>query len=219
MTSLSRELLDSIHEGIKQFRYKDIPTHKCPFDLLQYMEILWELKPKTIVEIGSGHGGSALWLAAMLPTYGLTDTKLYSFDRAPVQNIVDPRITYGKIDTQNPKEYLHRQLLESIEHPFLLIDDASHQYEHVLKILNFFHKWFHTGDYIIIEDGIVSALGREEEFNGGPLRAIGEFLAQHPDHYIIDQNRCNRYGAGVTWNPDGYIWCLGDPMIIPRFKS
>ncbi len=44
-------------------KYKDLLIAKNAFDLMIYEEIIWEVKPTIIIEIGSSQGGSALWLA------------------------------------------------------------------------------------------------------------------------------------------------------------
>ena len=33
-------------------------------------QLLWELKPRTVIEFGAYKGGSALWIADMLKMYG-----------------------------------------------------------------------------------------------------------------------------------------------------
>ena len=37
--------------------------------MAMYQMLLWELKPKTIIEIGSGTGGSAVWMADLMKSY------------------------------------------------------------------------------------------------------------------------------------------------------
>ncbi len=32
-------------------------------DLAIYARLMWELKPRTVIEVGTAKGGSALWLA------------------------------------------------------------------------------------------------------------------------------------------------------------
>ena len=43
---------------------------KDPLDLTILQQLLWELKPRTVIEFGAYKGGSALWLADMLKMYG-----------------------------------------------------------------------------------------------------------------------------------------------------
>src|SRR5579863_3456248 len=45
-------------------RYLGVHVFKCPFDLWIYQEILMEKRPDVIVECGTSHGGSALFIAS-----------------------------------------------------------------------------------------------------------------------------------------------------------
>ena len=62
-SAIPKHLLDSIQRGHFLYTYKGIPTFKNPFDWALYPILLWEVRPKTIIEIGSNQGGSAAWLA------------------------------------------------------------------------------------------------------------------------------------------------------------
>jgi len=41
------------------------------FDLIIVQQLLWEVKPQTVIEIGAYKGGSALWAADMMKMFGL----------------------------------------------------------------------------------------------------------------------------------------------------
>ncbi|MGO8739423.1 CmcI family methyltransferase [Rhodoblastus sp.] len=71
--------------------------------------------------------------------------------------------------------------------------------------MDFFHKHSLAGDYLIVEDGIISLIMDEAEFDGGPLMAIRAFMADHPGLYEVDRKRCDRFGKNVTWDLNGYI--------------
>ncbi|MGQ9724882.1 MAG: CmcI family methyltransferase [Tepidimonas sp.] len=58
---------------------------KNPFDFALYRLHVWHAKPRTILEIGSKHGGSALWLADTLQLYGV-DGRVVSVDINPVRS-------------------------------------------------------------------------------------------------------------------------------------
>ena len=47
-----------------------MPILKDPFDLTIAQQLLWELKPRTVIELGAYKGGSALWTADMLKMFG-----------------------------------------------------------------------------------------------------------------------------------------------------
>jgi cephalosporin hydroxylase len=44
---------------------------KHPMDIALYMLLIWELKPRTVIEIGSLAGGSAAWIGDTLNTCGI----------------------------------------------------------------------------------------------------------------------------------------------------
>ena len=43
---------------------------KDPLDQTILQQLLWELKPRTVIEFGAYKGGSALWIADMLKLFG-----------------------------------------------------------------------------------------------------------------------------------------------------
>jgi cephalosporin hydroxylase len=78
-----------------RYRYRDVPTIKNPFDLALYMMLLSRTHPRTIVEVGSAAGGSALWLASQCR--GLEfDTQILSVDLQPPVELsdADDRVTF-----------------------------------------------------------------------------------------------------------------------------
>src|SRR5262249_51663024 len=62
--------------------WRGLPLFKTAFDFAIYPQLLQELRPRTILEIGSGSGASALWLADLAPTLGL-DAVVHSVDIPP----------------------------------------------------------------------------------------------------------------------------------------
>ena len=85
-----------------------------------------------------------------------------------------------------------------------MIEDGPHTFEGSLSALNFFDQHMQSGEYIIVEDGVLEDL-RYRELKNGPKRAIKEFLATRPDNYRIDREYCDFYGHNVTWNINGYL--------------
>ena len=204
-TDINKELLAKIQKGVLRHEYKGILTWKSPFDLAMYQDLICKKRPKAILEFGSKFGGSALWFADMLANHELYDSHVYSFDHKPNKTLKHPRITFGYCDVAEPGNHLSDDFMRSLPRPFMVVEDSSHMYEHVLAILRFLHLWVDENDYIIIEDGIVEHLRSRPKYFGGPLKAIREFLSEHPDEYRIDRERCDFYGTNVTWALDGYI--------------
>jgi cephalosporin hydroxylase len=203
---LSKSAIMAIQKGTFRYRYKGVRMIKCPFDLALYTELIGDLRPGTILEIGSAAGGSALWFADQLRAHGLAESRVHSLDINPVRDVSDPLVSFGHIDLDQPSTWPAAGFIDVLRRPILLVDDASHRYEHVLAMLRFAHGWLRSGDYLAIEDGSLSYMpGYPPGYGGGPLRAIHEFLAEHPAEYRIDRKRCDLYGTNMTWNVDGYI--------------
>lgn len=202
---LSPAVMAGMQKGIMAWTYRGRPTWKCPMDLAIYSQILWELRPRSVVEFGSNRGGSALWLADQLTAFGVPDFHVYSLDIAPVADLDDARISFGFCDVADPAACVGLADLAALPKPLLVIDDASHIADHVLAVLRFVDQALEPGDYLIVEDGCLVALGWTEQYGGGPLAALRTFLKERGDRYMLDRVRCDTYGHNVTWNPEGYL--------------
>ena len=77
-------------------KWKDLGLYKSVYDIVIYWMLISELKPNTIIEYGSGLGGSAIWLADMAKILGL-ESKVYSYD-INKPNINYPRVTFHEFD-------------------------------------------------------------------------------------------------------------------------
>ena len=86
----------------------------------------------------------------------------------------------------------------------LIIEDGSHTYEDTIGALTKLHHLVTPGSYLIVEDGIVSALGVDYQFNGGPLKAIREFLVSHTN-FENDSQFSHMFGTNATFNVNGYL--------------
>lgn len=203
--ALPKGVVESMQKGIMNWSYRGLPTWKCPFDLAIYQDVIWEIKPRTIVEFGSHRGGSALWFADLLTNYGIEGAHVYSLDYHPVKDVVDPRITFGFCDVADPAEHIGLADLANLPKPLVVVDDASHMSAHVLAVLRFVDYALAKGDYLIVEDGSLNMLGWEKQYEGGPLAALKTFLGETGGRYEIDRARCDTYGRNVTWNPEGYL--------------
>jgi cephalosporin hydroxylase len=198
-------LLMKIQAGTMAYRYKGVPTLKNPFDLALYTSLLWSLKPRTIIEIGSYAGGSALWFADQLTLLGI-DGHVYSADIARVDSLCDPRVTFLEGDGRRPSDSFPAEMIDMLPRPLLVIEDADHSYDTSRSVLNHFAPLMRTNEYILIEDGILSDMGVADQYDGGPGRAITEFL-QSPAgrQWQVERTYCDYFGRNVTWNVDGYL--------------
>lgn len=189
------DLLMKIQQGTMAYRYRGVPMLKNPFDLALYSLLLEEVQPKTLIEIGSHAGGSALWFAEQRPM------RVISID-LEVPRLKHPSITFLHGDARSLRSTLD---IDDVAHPLLVVEDSDHRASTTAAVLDFFDEHLQSGEYIVIEDGILSDMRVAAQYEGGPLRAIHEFLARKPDRYEIDRTYCDYFGRNVTWNVDGYL--------------
>jgi cephalosporin hydroxylase len=197
--AFSRQVISAVQSSkwndekhkIPPINWKGVLNMKDPFELAIYPLLLWELKPATIIELGSFNGGSAAWLADMLEIQGI-DGRIYSFD-IDIDRIEasHPRVEFRKADTNN-LDSLDLDSLASLPHPWLVIEDA---HENVYNVLRFFGEQMMVGDYFIVED----TNGRIK------YREFKRFVLEQNDSFLVDTRYTDLFGYNVTWNPNAYL--------------
>jgi cephalosporin hydroxylase len=160
------------------FSWRGVPCFKSSYDIAVYAMLLHELRPRAVIELGSGAGGSSLLFADFCASMGLS-TKIMSVDRA-VADVSDPRIDFIQSDCS---EWLAAtaKAKDSFERPCLLIEDFHGDlagfFDSVDAILE-------DKDYLIIED----SLSKQSR--------IAEMIAGRP--YFIDCKYTDFFGINCT---------------------
>jgi cephalosporin hydroxylase len=205
-TSIPKPLLRTLQLRLHNFSYRGIPLQKNPFDLAIYSALLWELRPGTIFEIGSKNGGSAVWFADQIRSMDF-QSKIFSVDVVPVEQLIDPLVTFLEGDGRNLGQSFSPSLLSTLRRPWLIIDDADHSFETTDAVLRFFDGSLIPGDMIIIEDGIGTDLHPELYKDGlsHQHRAIRKFLEEKGDSYEMVARYCDFFGYNVTWCTNGFL--------------
>jgi len=204
-TPFSRPQLGAYHKGVMSYHYRDVMCNKSPIDIAIYLQLIHDVKPGTFIEIGTKLGGSALMFNDMVRTYGF-DTQIVSIDRSPPT--VDARFDGIRFVQGNvldlEKAFTDNNLFD-LPRPWILSDDSAHTYTACMKVLDFAHTHLLAGEYVIIEDGVLAELDLGDRFEGGPSRALEEYLSTHPDRFEIDTTYCDMFGINATTNPNGYL--------------
>lgn len=205
-SDIPKAFLDRLQASVHHYTYKGVQLVKSPFELALYPLLLWNLKPRTILEIGSKEGGSALWFADQAGMLGI-DARIVSIDLLPVDAIRHDRITFLEGDGRNLGATLTDDFLARLPRPWLVVEDADHLEETSTAVLDFFDPWLRVGDYIVIEDGILSNLFPETYpgCSSGPHRALKRFLSANGGRYRIDPLYCDFFGHNVTWASNGFL--------------
>jgi cephalosporin hydroxylase len=92
-------------------------------------------------------------------------------------------------------------------HPWLVIEDSAHTYESVHAVLDYFDQMLLSGDYIVVEDGVVADLRGQAylQYADGPNMAVADFLLDKGARFKIDSDTCDYFGSNVTYCPNAWL--------------
>ena len=175
-------------------------AQKCPLDLWIYQEILQETKPDLILETGTAHGGSALYLASVCELLGRGE--VVTVDISPIEGRPEhDRITYLTGPSTADEVVAEVKGHVAMHERVLVILDSDHSCNHVLDELRTYGPWVSPGSYLIVEDTNVNGHPVLPEHGPGPMEALEEFLAETED-FEIDTAREKFF---FTYNPRGFL--------------
>jgi cephalosporin hydroxylase len=180
----AQELIMS--QGVSEcMHWKGLPIFKTVFDFSIYTMMMWELKPKTVIEIGSGTGSSAVWMADTLKALGL-EAHVYSADlkKAPLEY---EGVTFIQGNCWVIERAFTSEFLRNAPHPWLFIEDA---HVNVHGVLSHFHPHFQKGDYMVVED----SLHKQD--------VLSKFMKQNHGCYKLDTRYTDFFGRNATCSHD-----------------
>jgi len=173
-------------QGVDEcMHWKGVPLFKTVYDCSIYSMMLWEIRPGTVIELGSGMGSSAVWMADLLKVFDFK-SHIYSVDLKKVELDYDG-VTFIRGDCLTIETVFPSEFLEALPHPWLFTEDA---HVNVCGVLTYFHQFFTVGDYVIVED------------SRPKYDAIEKFMAQHPGCYKVDARYTDFFGRNATCSRD-----------------
>jgi cephalosporin hydroxylase len=201
-TSL-REWLIYHHKEIvfNNMHWMGVRILKNPMDLWVYQEILFEVKPDIVIEIGSANGGSTLYLANILDCLNSGKIISIDIDRSNYK-VSHERIVCITGDSLS-EEVINEVKSLCLNKKVLVIHDGDHTEESVYKNLIIYSEFVTSKSYFIVEDSIIDIFTVEEGIGGhsGPLNAVLEFLKVNQSFTIDDK----REKYLLTYNQCGFL--------------
>ena len=172
--------------GMRSMEWRGQPLLKTAFDFALYPVIFHDVQPATILELGSGPGASAQWMAD-LPID--SKPRIISVDIQPTL-LQDSRVEFVQGDCNQIEKVLDQLQLDGSEGPLIVIEDA---HVNTAGILASVHELLRPGDYLILED------------SGNKQAAMDEFMSRHAECYRVDTAYTDFFGVNQTsaWNS---IW-------------
>ncbi len=179
---------------------------QCGSDLLTYADLIYRIKPDVIIETGTRQGGLAVFFATLLEkvnpestvvTVDIDDSGwVKTIGSGKVPESLRNRIVFIQGDSVSDS-VLRRVEAYAQNKRCLVMLDSLHTGDHVLNELTLYSRFVAVGSYMIVHDtNIESLMGIRDKiilyFNnpnlageGGPLKAIREFIRQN-DQFVID---------------------------------
>jgi cephalosporin hydroxylase len=197
------------------FSWLGLPIVQFPQDLAALQEIIWETRPRLVVETGVAFGGSAIFYASMMELLGgdgqvlSIDVEIKPHNRARIESHpLARRIKLIERDSLAPEVFAEAERLSAASGPTMVALDSLHSHQHVLAELKLYSKLVTPGFYLVVFDGFMDHF--PDLFDGGkpwgagnnPLTATREFLAGNED-FEIDWEILNK--LAITAAPEGYL--------------
>jgi cephalosporin hydroxylase len=200
------------NKGMYEPTWLGIPIIQFPDDIVMFQELLWKVRPDVVVETGFAHGGSAILSSSILELIGRgrvisVEVEIRQYNRVAIlSHPLSHRIEMIEGSSVDPK------IIEMVKSrigsaPKVLVTlDSNHSYDHVREELELYAPLVGEGSYLVAMDGAQALVadmprGRVEWREDNPLRAIHDFLREHPEWEIDPYyNRML-----ITSNPDGFL--------------
>lgn len=180
--------------------YFGVRAAKSPLDFWVYQEILYEMKPDVIIEIGNLYGGSTLALAHFCDLLGNGRVMGLDIDHSKIHTSVRNHQRITLMEGDACELYTTVSALIKKEESVLVIEDSSHTYENTLNVLRKYSQLTKPGHYFIVEDSICHH-GLTVGPSPGPFEAVETFVKEN-SNFTIDRTKEDFF---ITWNPKGYL--------------
>lgn len=165
--------------------WRGLPLFKSVYDFAIYPMLMWEHRPLTVIELGSGTGASALWFADLMRLYD-TDGRVFSIDiRKP--DVQDGLVSFLEGDCREIEAVLPYSTLAYLAHPWLVIEDV---HVNTLGILRHLAGVLRKDDYLIVED---SKLKHSE---------LACFAKEYGADFKVDTRYTDFFGRNATCSAD-----------------
>ena len=197
--------------------YRGLDILKCPQDFVLYHQLFYYTRPKTVIELGTYTGGMAIWIADTMKLLE-NPCQIYSMDldnsllEENVKRLKPENVTYLQGDSYVIEKTFTPGFLQTVLHPWVVIEDA---HVNTVNVLRHFHQFMKEGDYLIVEDTspwtcipstfLTPGEDRYEETGPQLLERLKSFLREYEEYYAVDSFFTDLYGYNSSWNWHGYI--------------
>ncbi|KAB7610070.1 cephalosporin hydroxylase [Amylibacter sp. SFDW26] len=212
------------------FSWQTRPIIQYPQDMVAVQEIIWDVKPDLIVEMGIAHGGSLIYNASILAMLDMCEAIEDGRTIDPAQS--KRRILGVDIDIREHNRIeiekhpmssridmiqgssIAPEIIQQVKdyaadyERILVCLDSNHTHSHVLAELEAYAPLTSVGSYCVVFDSIVEDLPEDmypdRPWGPGdnPKTALWDYVERHPE-FEIDKQMFEKLLISVC--PDGFL--------------
>ncbi len=188
-------------------RFQGIEVRHNPFDLWMTQQIIFEVRPECVIELGTGRGGEALYYARVLSAAGFENSSVVTVDAEDRTQEAAKLPMWGRVvfvqgDPASPAAF--EQVLQfARDRPAMVIVNYDGNAERFFAALRTYAPLVSEGSYLIAALTQVGGKQARNVPDPAARAAIERFLRDPAGKgFAADRSR-EMYLA--TWNPGGWL--------------
>ena len=194
-----------------------VPIIQTAEDMIIMQELIFEVKPDFVVEMGIAHGGSLIYYSSLLKMLGkgrvigvdidIREHNRKLIEKHPMIDIVD-MIEASSVE-QGTFDLIRRKIPEGSK--VIVIIDSCHERDHVLKEIDLYSPLVSKDSYLIVCDTAAAQFSglrhaKEDFATNNPQEAVDAFMKRNPGKFIVDRKWEKLY---ITYFPGGFLKKIG----------
>ncbi|MGF6722719.1 cephalosporin hydroxylase [Paraburkholderia sp. GAS41] len=212
------------------FHWLGRPIIQYPQDMVAMQELIWQVRPDLIIEMGIAHGGSLILSASLLALLDYCDAvegkelldpskprrRVVGVDidiRAHNREAIEAHPLANRIDMIQGSS-IDPEIVEQVrkcaegKQTVLVCLDSNHTHDHVLAELEAYAPLVTPGSYCVAFDTVIEDLpsgsysDRPWDVGNNPKTAVRDFVGRHPE-FEIDWHIDHKLLISVA--PEGYL--------------
>jgi cephalosporin hydroxylase len=172
----------------------------APTDLLAYQELIARVRPDWVVEVGTGDGGRALFLASICDLVGHGQVLTIDAER-PTEPPTHPRLQIHTGPPEDPATVDAVRSLVGAQSKAIVVLGGLADRQQTYAQFSAYSPLVPVGSYVVIADTIVNGHPVWPAFGPGPAEAVKQILNAHGE-FAADPD-LEKYS--LTFNPGGFL--------------
>ncbi len=203
-------------------RWLGTVSSQDPIDAWVIQEVLIDIQPDIIIELGTYKGGGAVFYASIMKFYAdeKPNAKIITVDPSPAIDIskVGMKIWNEKVVQiqgmptdpvilKTINSFVEEARSENPDIVVMVIEDSIHYYQVVMDNIQTYWKFVTAGSYLLVQDTKLKRIGDAGITPGyaegnNPQRAVLDFMRDYEAYFEVDRTREYLY---YTQHPGGWL--------------